>query len=430
MKWLGVALAATLGAVGCGSSEEPYFGRTDPPREQRLVFLNGAEPGSLNPGMHPNGREMPIINALFEGLTKWHPVTLEPLAGLATHYESNPDRTRFTFYLRGHPSPGGIRLPNTDTLAEEYRAGRLTEDLSRGHAAPPDALPARWSDGVVITAHDFVYAWRRVVDPNAASPNAGFLNVIRNADEIIRGRQPAAALGVRALDDFTLQVDLNTPTPFFLALQSQRMFRAVPRHVIEEAAVRGRETSWSEPGRIVTSGPFTLREWRPYEQLVVVKNPRYYESALVGLDEIVFLPVGDDTGVNLYKAGAADAMAVGFLPTVFVRPLTGKRDFHLRPWMYRHDYTINTRRPPFDNVLVRYALSMATDRTAMVRAMRRGDDPLPGYVLALGGYAPTTTLPVAVQGTTSTYWPTTRSVHGSYSRRPASPAGLAAMGVG
>jgi ABC-type oligopeptide transport system substrate-binding subunit len=258
---------------------------------------------------------MPIINALFEGLTKMHPVTLEPLAGLATHYESNPDRTRFTFYLRGHPSPGGIRLPNTDTLREEYRAGRLTEDLSRGHVAPSDALPARWSDGVFITAHDFAYAWRRVVDPKAASPNAAGLYVIRGAEEINRGAQHAVALGVRALDDFTLQVDFRTPTPFFLQLQSQRMFRAVPRHVIEEATARGRETSWTEAGRIVTSGPFILREWHPYEQLVVVRNPHYYESALVGLDEIVFLPVGGTTGMNLYIVGMAHAMAGGFFPS-------------------------------------------------------------------------------------------------------------------
>jgi oligopeptide transport system substrate-binding protein len=400
MKWLGVALAATLVATGCGSSEEPYFGRTDPPGDQRLVYLNIAEPESLDPGMHPGGREMPIINALFEGLTKMHPVTLEPLAGLATHYESSPDRTSFTFYLRGHPSPRGIRLPNADTLREEYRAGSLTEDLSRGHAAPPDALPARWSDGRVITAHDFVYAWRRVVDPKAASPNAASLYVIRSAEEINRGRQPVAALGVRALDDFTLQVDLKTPTPFFLQLQSQRMFRAVPRHVIEEAGARGREPSWTETGRIVTSGPFTLREWRPYDELVVVRNPRYYESALVGLDEIVFLPVGDTTAVNLYKAGMAHAMAGGAIPSQFVRPLAGKRDFRVSPVLYRQDYLFNTRKAPFDNVLLRYALSMAIDRAAMARTNQRGDAPVPGYILAMAGYEPIRSLPVTVQGRT------------------------------
>jgi oligopeptide transport system substrate-binding protein len=401
MKWLGLALATAVGATGCGSSEEPYFGRTDPPGEQRLVFLNSGEPESLDPGMHPGGREMPIINALFEGLTKMHPVTLEPLAGLATHYESNPDRTRFTFYLRGHPSPRGIRLPNTDTLREEYRAGKLTEDLSRDRGAPSDALPARWSDGVVITAHDFVYAWRRVVDPKAASPNAATLYVIRKAEEINRGREPADALGVRALDDFTLQVDLGTPTPFFLQLQSQRMFRAVPRHVIEQAAARGRETSWTEPGRIVTSGPFILREWRPYDQLVVVRNPRYYESALVGLDEIVFLPVDGTTGLNLYKAGMAHAGTGGFFPSqIGVRHFAGKRDLYVRPVLYRQDYVINTRKRPFDNVLVRYALSMATDRDAMARTLQKGDAPVPGYVLAMPGYEPTRSLPMTVQGRT------------------------------
>jgi oligopeptide transport system substrate-binding protein len=400
MKLLGLALAATLVATGCGSPEEPYFGRTDPPRDQRLVFLNTAEPESLDPGMHPGGREMPIINALFEGLTKMHPVTLEPMAGIATHYEPSPNCTRFTFYLRGHPSPRGIRLPNADTLREEYRAGRLTEDLSRGHAAPPDALPALWSDGRVITAHDFVYAWRRVVDPRAASPNAASLYVIRNAEDINRGRQPVAALGVRALDDFTLEVDLRMPTPFFLQLQSQRMFRAVPRHVIKEAEAGGREPSWTELGRIVTSGPFTLREWRPYDELVVVRNPRYYESALVSLDEIVFLPVDGTTAVNLYKAGMAHAMAGGSIPPEFVHSLAAKRDFRVSPVLYRQDYVINTKKPPFDNVLLRYALSMATDRPAMARTHQRGDAPVPGYILAMAGYEPIRSLPVTVQGRT------------------------------
>ena len=99
---------------------------------------------------------MRIINTLFDGLTKFHPATLQPMAALATHYEVNAGSTRFTFYLRGHQRPRGTRFANTDDLPEEF---------SRGQYAPPDNVPARWSDGALITAHDFVYSWRRVVDP-------------------------------------------------------------------------------------------------------------------------------------------------------------------------------------------------------------------------------------------------------------------------
>ena len=277
---------------------------------------------------------MPIINALFEGLTKMHPVTLEPLAGLATHYESNPDRTRFTFYLRGHPSPRGIRLPNSDTLREEYRAGKLTEDLSRGRVAPSDALPARWSDGVVITTHDFVYAWRRVVDPKVASPNAASLYDIRNAEEINRGRAPADALGVRALDDFTLQVDLRTPTPFFLQLQSQRMFRAVPRHVIEQAAARG-------PGDLV-DGARTHGDERSIHPARVAPVPTNWWSSEIpattnrrwwDLTKLCFFRLAVPLGLNLYKAGMAHALALGWFPSVIgVRHFAGKRDLQSSPY--------------------------------------------------------------------------------------------------
>jgi oligopeptide transport system substrate-binding protein len=386
-------MAATLTACG---NDGAYFGNVTPPKAQRLVYINGQEPGPLDPGTHPGGREMPIINALFEGLTRPNPVTLEPMAGLATHYEPNIDRTRYTFYLRGHPVPRGIRLPNTDSLSEAYRSGALSEDFARGHHAPPDNVPARWSDGAVITADDFVYSWRRVVDPSTASPNASALYVIRNAEAINAGRASVDSLGVRALDRFTLQVDLASPAPFFIHYQMQRMFFPVPPHAVRDAAERGRESAWTEPGRMVSSGAFTLVEHRPYDLLVVARNPRYYEPDPIGLDQIVFLPVSDVTAVNLYKAGLAHAMDGGFFPLEFVDAVSHKRDFGTAPIDYRNDYCINTTRPPFDNVLVRYALSMATNREAITKAYRSGDTPASSYVPPVNGYAPVQALPISV----------------------------------
>ena len=227
------------------------------------------------------------------------------MAALATHYKTNADWSQFIFYLRGHPKPVGVKLPNTDSLRNEYATGKLREDFSRGQGAPPDALPARWSDGRFIKAQDFVYSWRRVVDPQTATPQyATFLYHVRNGEQINAGKVGTEALGVRALDEFTLQVDLQAPTLFFLELISNRIFAPVPRRAIEVARRRGQESSWTEPQHIVTSGAFTLQQHRPYDRVVLRKNPHYYEAGLVALQEIRFITVPDGTTcANLYRAG-------------------------------------------------------------------------------------------------------------------------------
>src|SRR5437764_9400644 len=121
--------AAPAALVSCRQNGQ-YFGTNRPPVHRRLVYANGNEPDTFDPGTYAGGTEMRIINALFDGLTKFHPLTLEPMAALSTHFETNADFTRFTFYLRGHVSPRGTKLPNTNDLPEEF---------SRGLKAPPDS---------------------------------------------------------------------------------------------------------------------------------------------------------------------------------------------------------------------------------------------------------------------------------------------------
>jgi hypothetical protein len=155
-------------------SRDGYFGRVKKPTARRLVSENLWEPSSLDPHFMLNWQDFAIADALFDSLVRLDPETLEPTADIATHYERNEGATRFVFYLRGNPQPRGIRLRNTDDLREEFRAGKLREDLARDHSAPPDSVPARWSDGKPVTAHDFVYSWRRLFDPKTASPVAQY----------------------------------------------------------------------------------------------------------------------------------------------------------------------------------------------------------------------------------------------------------------
>ncbi len=252
------------------------------------------------------------------------------MAALATHFELSPDGRRYTFYLRGHQAPGGERLPNTSNLRDEYRAGRLGEDYARGRKAPPDYIPARWSDGTSVTAHDFVYSWRRALDPARAATYAYLMYYIRGAKEVNTGILPAEKLAVWATGDFSLEVELRIPTSFFLELISHRVFFPTPRRAIEAAQAAGRESAWTDPGRIVTSGAFTLTSRRSNESLVLTRNSYYYESGIVALKNLTFLPVVDgSTAANLYRAGEASIVQPGLpqlIPFFPAKRISGRTD--------------------------------------------------------------------------------------------------------
>ena len=371
-----LGLAGPLALAGCRLSRGKYFGNTALPSSRRIVFEMGSEPGTLDPGKSVLDAEINVQPALFEGLTSVHPVTAEPIAGLATHFEAANDYTRFTFYLRGHSAPRGVRLPNTGDLPGEF---------ARGRPAPSDGIAATWSDGRTITAEDFVYSWRRVKDPATASPVASvYFAGIRDA---------------RARDEFTLDVDLAEANPIFLKFLWMPSFAPVPRHSIDAAKVAGREASWIEPGRLISSGPFILREWSPKNKIVLRKNPRYFEQSAVAVDELVFLPTVDGaTRMNLYKTGDTQVTDVRAVPPVFAPLVSATRDARTSVGCRTTWFSVNTSEPPLDNVLVRYALSMAIDRAAIARALGSGRLPARGLAPPLPGYVPDGHRSVSVDG--------------------------------
>jgi len=354
------------------------------------VHSNGEEPSSLDPALSAGGNGDSIVAALLDSLTSLHPVTLEPAAGLATHYETDSRGLRYTFFLRGHPRPAGIRLPNTDSLPHEF---------SRGRRAPPDGAPALWSDNTPVTAHDFVYAWRRIVDPATAAPLSFYLSPIGNAQEVIKGERPASALAVRALDEFAFQFDLVAPSSWLVRLLWQSLLAAVPRHVVEAAARRGQPASWTNPANYVSSGPFRLQEWRLFERVVLRRNPGYWEAASVLMDELVFLPIANGvTNVNLYKDGQMQSMNPRLVPPLFIPALRRKKDFATSGALRTFGYTFNVTKSPLDRLMLRYALSMATDKAAITGFLRAGQKPARGMVAPLPGYPSVQMLPLTVAG--------------------------------
>jgi ABC-type oligopeptide transport system substrate-binding subunit len=325
----------------------------------------------LDPATSVELIEERVIYALFEGLTTVHPTTGEAMAGLATHYELTRDGCRYTFYLRGHPAPQGTRLAGRGDLSVEF---------SQGWPAAPDSRPPRWSDGVQLTAHDFVYSWRRTVDPATAVSFAYVLYGIENAEDVNSGRLPPEKLAVRAVDDLALDVDLRAPAPFFLELAATKWLCAVPRHVIEAAG-----NDWTHAGRMVSSGAFTLRDRRAGEKLVLIKNPHYYEANSVSLEELVFLPVIDRAaGANLYRT----AYAAMTPTTPALIPLVHRKKDYRPTRIFGSTWALlKTTQPPFNDVRVRYALNMATEKSA-IAGMIPARTPAINLVPPMTGYEP------------------------------------------
>ena len=325
---------------------------------------------------------------MYEPLVQPHPETMEPIAGLATHYLVENSGVRYTFYLRGH------RCAARDAIGAAQSRCRPSslEDAS----GAPFPVPARWSDGTVITAEDCVFSWRRYFDPKTANPDAYTFYCVAGGEAVSAGKIPPEQLGVRVLDRFAFQVDLVKPAPYFPMLCYYCV--PTPRHVIEQARRDGSEASWTRPGRIVTSGPFRLKEFRPHERTVVSRNPYYFDSMFAGVEEIEFSAADGVTVVNLFRAGFADSMEGRVLPLQLALRIKGQAALHVRPACASHGWRISTNRPPLDNLALRYALNMATDKEAITRFLGMGQAPAKSRVAPLEGYPSPASLRVEIDG--------------------------------
>jgi oligopeptide transport system substrate-binding protein len=349
-----------LGTVTLASCtrREPYFGKSTPPRSQTLIYDLGGEPATLDPATSFGGAESYVFPALFEPLLSRHPESMEPAAGLATHYEMDDGRTEITFFLRGHRSPAGSKL----------------------FGAPAKSEAALWSDGRPVTADDFVWNWQRTLDPVNGGTAALF--PLASAREINEGKAKPETLGAVADGPYTLRVTLKAPAVHFFKLATLEVLAPAPRHAVES---HGR--SWTRPGLMTSCGPFLLHEWKPYERLVLRKNPRYHAASRVHLEEIRFLPIVDGaTGVNLYKTGDLYTMHGRAVPPLWIPALRGRKDFSTTPAYRSFFYAFNTTKPPFDNVLLRYAFQMATDTQAIAQFLQGGQTPARTVIPLFGGY--------------------------------------------
>ncbi|MDG2320804.1 MAG: peptide ABC transporter substrate-binding protein [Rhodospirillaceae bacterium] len=233
-----------------------------------------------------------------------------------------------------------------------------------------------WSDGTPLDAYDFLYSFRRQLDPATASRTAEYFRPIVNAEAVSKGEKPVESLGVEAVDADTLIIRLAHPAPYFIDILAIDA-RPVPRHVVEKF---GRE--WTRPENMVVNGPFKLAEWSPSSHVKLVKNASFFDADNVLVDEVFQIPSEDmGTAFRRFRSGDMDTL-VFFPPNQldFIRE-TMPDVLHITQGLTTELYVFNTDKPPFDDVRVRRALSMAIDRELLAnRVLRTGEIPAYGYI--------------------------------------------------
>ena len=375
-------LASACGGAGASS---PYFGTTDPPEGQQLRYISGAEPESLDPQIGSAQSELRLFMALYEGLTEYDPRSSVEIPALAERWEAADANTTFVFHLRrgarwsdGSPITAGdfvytVRRGLAPALAS--RMAYMSYDILYAQAFNEGAAFVRdTATGEFLV--DDTPSRRRLIVPGRAEDRAALDARLRQR---IHGAQVVPVrvedIGVEAVDDHTIRIRTVTPVPFMPRLLSHQFFRLVPQRVIERYG-----DDWTRPGHIVTSGAFTLETRKPYDRIVVVRNPLYWDTASVRLERITFYPMDDlTTMMNLYKAGEVDAVYNHVVPVPWLDQIGGLRDYMNGPEALAEFYWFNVERGPTRDVRVRKAFSLAIDRAALAD-FKRTVLPLKGVV--------------------------------------------------
>lgn len=279
---------------------------------------NNGDPESLDPHKTSTVSEANLMRDLFLGLTA-HDAKAGLIPGAAESWTVSEDGKTYTFKMR---------------------AG------------------ATWSDGTPVTAQDFVYSFQRVVSPDTAAEYAYMLAPIVNAEAITAGEKKPEELGAKAIDDATLEVTLNAPTPYFLEMLTHQA-----TYPVLKANVDAFGADFTKPGNLVSNGAYTLAEFTPNDHIKLVKNPSFYDAANVAIDTVNFYPTEDrSTAIKRFEAGELD-MNDDF-PTEQLADIKAKFGDQVKigPYLGTYYYAFKIPSEPWNNVKLRHAISMAIDR--------------------------------------------------------------------
>ncbi|MCE5192771.1 MAG: peptide ABC transporter substrate-binding protein [Candidatus Cryosericum sp.] len=355
--------ASLFGAVSCSTASKAVV--------QEVTYNLGTEPATIDPALSQGIPEANVILQVFDGLTRIDKDNM-PQPAIAESWVISDDQKTYTFTLR-------------------------------------DAV---WTNGTPVTAYDFEYAWIRALAPETASQYAYQLYYIKGGEafnmsvkvedkyyvqavdaqgnpvtkkqgdkdvpvpDMTKEIVPSRDVAVKALDDKTLQVTLESPTVYFLNLTAFPTLMPVCKAVVST------NDKWAaDVTNFVTNGPFTLTEWSHNDKMTFVKNSTYWDKDSVKLDKITYLMVTDEsTALSMFQNGQMDVGST--VPLAELPKLVASGDAKIFPYLGTYYYMFNVTKKPFDDVRVRKALTLAIDRNAIVTSITQG-----GQVAALA-YVP------------------------------------------
>jgi oligopeptide transport system substrate-binding protein len=325
-------------------------GRPDPSvlaEEQVVRRGNGEEPATLDPHLAEGSPSAHILRDLFEGLTTESPDG-KIVPGAAARWNISRDARTYTFYLR------------RDSF---------------------------WSNGDPLLAEDFVYSLRRSANPETASSSAVMLLPIHNAREVLAGELPVEELGISLLDEFTLQITLAGPTPYFLGLLAHPVTYPVNRRNIEEYG-----DQFSRPGKLVSNGAYVLKNWNPRVSIELRKNLLFRDADQTIIEQVIYLPIEElSAEVTQFRSGGLDW--TNEVPNNQFKWLERyyPDELVVSPWMGSYFFGFNLATEPFvENADLRQALTLAIDRQVITDKVTQFGEK-PSFALVppgIDGYVP------------------------------------------
>jgi len=323
-------------------------GQPDPSvlADEQIVYRgNGGEPETLDPHLAQGVPASHILRDLFEGLTT-ESAEGDLIPGAALRWNISRDARTYTFYLR--------------------------RDLT-------------WSNGEPLTAGDFVYSLQRALNPETASSAARTLLPIQNAREVLAGELPVEELGISLLDEFSMQITLTGPTPYFLGLLASPVAYPVNRKNLEEFG-----DQFAKPDKLVSNGAYVLKGWTPRVSIELRKNPRFREAELTLIERVLYIPTEDRSAeVKQFRSGELDW--TNEVPNNQFKWLQRHYpdELVISPWMGSYFFGFNLTQEPFiDNPSLRMALILAIDRQIITAQVTGGGEtPAFTFVPPISGYA-------------------------------------------
>ncbi|WP_134685663.1 peptide ABC transporter substrate-binding protein [Brevibacillus migulae] len=326
-----VALSAVIAGCGGGNQAAPANTQTadnsaapaksDVPQVLRINIHQ--EPSTVDPGIAEDNVSGGITRATFDGLTRLDK-DAKPMNSIAQDVKVSEDGLTYTFTLRD----------------------------------------SKWSNGDPLTAHDFEFAWKRALNPKTASNYAYQLYYVKNGQKFHTGKGTADEVGVKALDDKTLEVKLENPTPYFLELTAFYTYYPVNKKVVEA------NPDWAkEAATHVGNGPFKMTSWEHKSKIVLEKNENYWDKDNVKLEKIEMAMIEDEnTELSMFENGELDwaGQPLSQLPTDAIPALKDAGTLVIHPKATMYWYKFNTEKAPFNNAKIRKAFAYAVNRQAIV----------------------------------------------------------------